>query len=89
VAQLANLKIEAAHARLSGRIVRSLDQLRSARSICLPLTLDIQSGAALKIQIDDRNQLLKNLRRVRSHLFRAPQQGYQTGLALAAPRPIA
>jgi hypothetical protein len=79
VAQLVSRRIKAAQAGLSGRIEWSLNQLRLARSICLPLTVDLQTGATLEFQIDARNQLLKNLGGVRSHLaqcadFRTPKK---------------
>ena len=55
---------------LSKLVLRSLTNMRNAKARFLPLTIKLSSAAALSIQIKVRDDLLRNIRRIRIGLGR-------------------
>lgn len=71
---------------LSKLVLRSLTNMREAKTRFLPLSINLPNAAALAIQIKARDDFLCNIRRIRISLGRRIMQASSTSRRASAAR---
>jgi hypothetical protein len=71
---------------LSKLVLRSLSNMRAAKTRFIPLSINLQSAAALAVQIKARDDFLCNIRRIRGSLGRRIMHANSASRRAPAPR---
>lgn len=78
--------MESRKGELSNLVLRSLTNMRLAKTQFLPLSIDLHSAAALIIQIKARDDFLSNIRIIRASLGRRIMRPGSANRRFAAAR---